>query len=255
MKNKFPSLNLLTTLLDAGISNTIDILMYKLLLLENKIEEDIVVDFVATQKRINKMCKKYGLCKVTVKRSLKRLASHGLIKIIYDVAFGKMVVHVLPFAGLIDRHNEPETNVSDVIVERNEPLDETGQGVEGIDPEKKRIRQQQLIYASQKTKAAGIVFQKKDLWKIAKHPKELIDRAIACFKAAQISQSTFIRNPAGWLISCLEKKYYTSYRFEKVIGSLEQQLFDLQDQIIELTGSLSTRQLSLFPKKMIPRPT
>ena len=183
----------------------------------------------------------------------KQLLECPCIKVLEKLGTWSYRVAIIPFDEVQKLEKTTEKmNAPDVVVksetQNTEPDTEIIAEDAGIDL-------QQLIYAEQKTKSAGIVFQKKDLWKIAKHPKELIDRAIACFKAAEISQSTFIRNPAGWLISCLEKKYYTSYRFEKVIGSLEQQLFDLQDQIIEITGSLPIRQSAFgkeasFPKRL-----
>jgi hypothetical protein len=103
------------------------------------------------------------------------------------------------------------------------------------------IDQQQLIYTDQKCRSVGVVFQKEDLWKIAKYPKELINLAINSFKSAEMAQGTFIRNPAGWLIRCLEKKYYLSYRAEKYVSSAAQKLFELQDWFLENVGSLPKR--------------
>ena len=242
MKNKFPSLNLLTTLLDAGVNNTIDILMYKLLLLENKIEEDIIVDFVVYQKRINKMCKKYGLCKVTVKRSLKRLASSRLIKIIYDVAFGKMVVHVIPFPGLIDHRNESKTDVSDVVVEENKNQNETEQGTEENEAEQRRIRQQQLIYTNQKAKSLGIDFGKKGLNILIQYPRKELDKVFQHYLFVKDRYS--IPSPSGWIISNLKEKWHCGFDEIKAFKSVTSKYFELQDLILEKFGTIPTRCIS-----------
>lgn len=180
-----------------------------------------------------------------------QLLNCPVIKVIEKLGTWSYRVKIIPFDD-VQKLEKTDTilNADDVVVKGENQERETDTEIQAEDA---GLDLQQLIYADQKTKAAGVVFQKEDLWKIAKHPKELIDRAISCFKAAELSQSTFIRNPAGWLISCPEKKYYLSYRPEKILKSLEQRLFDIQDQIIDLTGSLPSRptQSNIFSQKKI----
>ena len=255
LTKKLGSVNFLCGLLDLGINNTIDILIYCFIRLEKKgFEEDIVVDVIGTKKRILKLCRKYTLEEITVRRALDRLEKAGLIKIIYKLAFQKKVVHLLPFPGLENLDSDSSTDVSNVVVDENKDSESNTDN----STSEKAIDQQQLIYADKKTRAAGIVIQKENLWKIAKHPKKLIDLAINAYKGAELSQSTHIRNPAGWLISCLEKKYYESYRPEKIAKCAEQELFKLQDYFIDNFGSLPQRfeQLDFFKqKKYEPRTT
>lgn len=206
--------------------------------------------------KLGKTRKKGAYAKSHLINIRRQLLECPCIKVLEKLGTWSYRVAIIPFDDIQKSANlDKKMNAEDVVV-KSESQD-TEPNTEII-AEDAGIDLQQLIYAEQETKSAGIVFQKKDLWKIAKHPKELIDRAIACFKAAELSQSTSIRNPAGWLISCLEKKYYLSYRFEKIVGSLEQQLFDIQEQLLSITGSIPTRptQLNLFSqKKYAPRGT
>lgn len=238
MKNKLPSLEIFAVLLDHGVKNLIDVLVYKIISLRRKFNQQIEIDAVALQKRINKkLCKSFGICEKTARRAIKRLADAGIIKILYELGFGKYLIEVKSLHDLLGHCCDRETDVSDVAVAENSlPKSDTEKKDQA-----KGIDQQQLIYADQKCRSVGVVFQKEDLWKIAKYPKELINLAINCFKSAEMAQGTFIRNPPGWLIRCLEKKYYRSYRAEKFVSSAEQKLFELQDWFIENFGSVPKR--------------
>lgn len=242
MKNyQLPSIGTFTGILDLGLTNIIDLFVYKLLTLPRKFNQQIKFNVPQTQKRINQLCEEYELCERTVKRVLQRIAKAGLIIVVYDLSFGEYVVEVKSLNELFGQKGRRQTDVSDVVVDEN--VDSEG------DTEEKHptrgIDQQQLIYADQKCRSVGINYQKKDLWKIAKYPKEIINLAINCFKSSEQAESTFIRNPAGWLISCLEKKYYLSHRPEKFAKSAEQKLFELQDWFLDNFGTIPSRQLAL----------
>ena len=161
------------------------------------------------------------------------------IKVLHKHSPYTFKIKIIPFSDLKENDKTKKVLTAEDVVEKREtPYNEKNTELQAED---KGIDHQQLIYSERKTKSAGIVFQKRDLWKIAKYPKELIDQAINCFKAAELSQTTHIRNPAGWLIRCLQNKYYLSYRFEKVAASLEEKLFAIQDYFLENLGTLPTR--------------
>jgi hypothetical protein len=154
--------------------------------------------------------------------------------------FGRIELVLYSLDFVCGRKSKAETDTPDVD---SKEKTENKEGVSDAEnkSQKTGIDQQQLIYVDQKCRSVGVVFQKEDLWKIAKYPKELINLAINCFKSAEMAESTFIKNPAGWLIRCLEKKYYRSYRAEKFVSSAEQKLFELQDWFLENFGSIPRR--------------
>lgn len=191
-------------------------------------------DFLAWQKKHSHDGK--SVTKRHFWRIYNNLCERGFGHIVRS-GFGRIRLVIYSLDFVCGREGGDSTDLSQRAEgENKEPVNDAEQKTSPT-----RIEQQQLIYADKKTKEAGIVIQKENLWKIAKYPAELINRAIRCFKAADLTQSTHIRNPAGWLISCLENKYYLSYRFEKVQASMEQKYFQLQECILDTCGSLPRR--------------
>ncbi len=132
--------------------------------------------------------------------------------------------------------SDQKVNAPEVVVESQKQYAENDTEILS---EETGIDQQQLIYADQKCRSVGVVFQKKDLWNIAKYPRELIDIAIEYFRHAD--SRNHIPSPTGWLICCLRDKWYKTFRPEKYVQSAEQKLFELQDWFIQNFGSLPTR--------------
>jgi hypothetical protein len=224
-------------LLDKGLSNYIDFDMYCYLLDRVSRRNNIVkFKFSDFYKDIKKDCLEYSLSERSVYRVFHRIAKIGIINI-QVMGFGEALIEVKLLHELFCDEGQEMTDPSNVVVDENED----SEGDTEVKPPQTGIDQQQLIYADQKCRAAGINFQKKDLWKIAKYPKELIHLAINCFKSSDLAESTHIRNPAGWLISCLEKKYYSSYRPEKIAKSMEQKLFEIEEWFLDNLGTLPSR--------------
>ncbi|MEL6493947.1 MAG: hypothetical protein AAFQ41_02330 [Cyanobacteria bacterium J06623_7] len=249
--NKLPKLEIFTVLLDLGITQLTDVLVYKMLCLRKKFRQQITVDAIALRKRITKLCKKFGVCDITVIRVLKRLAKAGLINIIYKIqGFGKYVIEVIPLHELTKHPNSDDTDLSNVVVASN-PVTKAHKQKKGFG---RTIDQQQLINADRKCRSVGIIFQREDLPSVAKYPSDEIDKAIAYFKFSD--EKNHISNPNGWLIKCLEKKYYRTYRPEKFLKSAQQKLFELQDWFIDNFGSVPRRyeQIPLFVTKKTGSP-
>ena len=199
----------MTGLLDLGLSNYIDLMVYKLLTLQRTFNQHLTIDTIALQKRINKLCKKYSLCARTSRRTIDRLAQVGLIKIVYNIGFGKFVIEVRSFDDLFGQDSDSETDVLNVVVAEKSPNSDT-KGDSENKSQKTAIDQQQLIFTDQITKSVGIVFQKRDIWKIAQYPKDEISRAIDYFKFSR--EKNDIPSPTGWLIRCLQHKWYLSFK-------------------------------------------
>jgi len=244
---KSPEIAYYITLLDLGITNVVDTLIYKFLVLRKKYRQPITVDAVALQKRINKLCKRFGICDRTAIRALKRLAKAGLINFVYDIrGFGKYVVEVIPLHEFAEHTDPNQTDVSDVVVAESD--------CHTKDTDKKTLKnavdQQQLINADKLCRSAGVIFQRRNLWAIAKYPMDAIKRAIDHYRFAR--RRNDIPSPTGWLLRNLQYKWYLSHNAAKAADSLTDKYFELQDMNIDAVGAIPTKanQLPLFSKKM-----
>lgn len=226
--------------LDIGFRNMIDQDLY-LYLLDRTTKSSNIVEFSYEQffKDLEKTCSIYTVSERNIYRILERVVAIGVVRIQVS-GYGEALPLVKPLHELFCHRSEEMTDPSNAVVDKNKsPKSDT----KDLNP-KNGIDQQQLIYADQKTRSVGMVFNKKDLWKIAKFPRELIDKATDYYRFAR--ERTHIPSPTGWLICCLRDKWYVNFKPEKYVSSAQQKLFELQDWFIENFGSVPKRVESDF---------
>lgn len=221
----------MTGLADLGLKNFIDLIIYKLIINYRKFNQDLEIDIVQFQKRINKLCKKYSLCERTAKRAFQRLADAGLIEIVYTLGFGKFVIRVKFLHDLFGQDDPPETEMSSpkTLEQRNsEKNQKTG------------VKQQQLIQTKQICKSVGINYRlEKDWWEIASHGVEKLQSTIEVMLSQLSNPRTIIRNPCGWLKVALRDNYYLDRpSVQDSIPILETMYFHAKDKLLDLVGSL-----------------
>ncbi len=226
-------------LLDRGVTRLVDLDMYGYLSCRATRDNNVVkVNFSEYYKDLKKGCGKFSVSERNIYRIFYRLVDHGLIKIQMQ-GFGEALVEVYFLDELFCPHQDQMTKPSKDL--NNENLKkQDNKSDAGIESQKTGIDQQQLIYVDQKCRSVGMIFNKKDLWKIAKYPRELINIAVQYYRFAQ--DRNHIPSPTGWLICCLRDKWYLNFKPEKFVPSAEQKLFELQDWFLENFGSVPRRE-------------
>lgn len=205
--------------------------------------EKFTINFKLMNKRIGKTRKKglYALSHVINVR--RQILNSPFVKIMERHSPWVYEIKILPLDNKVQKSGESDKKMNSEDATGKGETKDSETDLE-ILSEDAGIDQQQLIYAEQKCRSVDVLFQKKDLWKIAKYPKELINKAIDYYRC--VRERTHIPSPTGWLICCLKKKYYLSYKPEKFVSSAEQTLFELEDWFIENFGSVPKRTESEF---------
>ena len=221
----------MTGLADLGLKNFIDLLIYKLLANYRKFNQDLEIDVIQFQKRINKLCQKYSICEKTAQRAFERLVKMELVELVYTLGFGKHVVRVKSLHDLLGQDSSPETKVSQPDPENPNHSNAA---------QKSSVKQQQLIQVKQICQQAGINYRlEKDWWEIANHGIEKVKATIERMMLQISNPRNPIYNPCGWFKTALRDNYYLDQPdLEDSIPLLEKMLFYSQDKLIELTGCI-----------------
>ena len=246
MRNQLPTIRVMAELWDLGLTEYIDLFVYKLLAARKKFNQQITIDRAQTHKRVKKLCQNQPVER-TIERAFQRLAKVGLIEIVYKLGFGKLVVKVKSLNELVGQDSEAEPKVS------NPEIPEPSNSKKNL---KTGIKQQQLIEIKQICKDAGINYRlDKDWWEIASHGLEKVKATIEHMLTQTLNSRTVIRNPRGWFRSALRDNYYLDKLTDNEISisQLETAYFYYQEKLLDLVGCL--------PKKngasddIIPTPT
>lgn len=243
-------------LLNLGLSNLIDLEMYLYLLSRITLDNCVAkLNYKNFHREIKATCPDLSLSERNVYRIFERLKNLKLVKV-QVAGFGEALVEVKNVHEMFCHVDAEMTKASNVVVEKNESQNKTGQDTEQNDTEAKRIRQQQLIYANQKARSAGIDFGEKGLYVIAQYPREELDKVFQHY--LWVRNRYPIPSASGWIISNLRQKWHRNFNPMQMFKSVTDKYFELQDLILETAGSIPTRceQLNLFQtKKYDPRPT
>ncbi|MDJ0681781.1 MAG: hypothetical protein QNJ18_18220 [Xenococcaceae cyanobacterium MO_167.B52] len=126
---------------------------------------------------------------------------------------------------------DPEPDTGDASpgtgLEQQQPLEQTSEDT--------GLNQQLLIQTNKLCKEVGINYQVEDLPKIAKYGVDAVKAAIKLFKKRSLTSK--IRNPAGWLRSCLERGWYR-YVEDSIPVSAIEQFRKLREYLLETLGTL-----------------
>lgn len=247
MRNKLPNLDVMAKLADLGLTEYLDLFIYKFLACRNKFNQDITIERTEIWKRIHKLCQVFKPIEITIERAFKRLAKVGLIEIIYKLGFGKFVVKVKSLDDLVNHLNYSETEESDP--QKPEPSNSKKNPKTGI-------KQQQLIEIKQICQDAGINYRlDKDWWEIANHGVEKVRATIEHMLNQSLNPRTVIRNRCGWFKVALRDNYYLDKlaNSEISLSQLERGYFYFQEKLLDLTGCLPKKNRVL--DEIIPIPT
>ncbi|MDJ0572171.1 MAG: hypothetical protein QNJ53_24445 [Pleurocapsa sp. MO_192.B19] len=231
-RNNLAPMRVYAHMADIGFTNFIDMFTYKLLDNYNKFNENLEIDVIQFQKRINKLCKVYRVTEITAKRAFKRLAKLGLVEIVYTLGFGKYVVKVKSFADILGHDDASKTDV----IEEKSPEERNSEQTQ-----KTRVKQQQLILTKQICQAEGLNYRlEKDWWEIASHGIEKIKATIKKMYE-RFNPRNPIYNPCGWFRTALRDNYYLDESDTiSELSMLERVNKHVRNRFIELVGCVPT---------------
>lgn len=237
MRNKIPNYGAFAGLFDIGITQLIDLFVYKFLISRNKFNENVEIDRGEIWKRICKMCDVFSPVERTIERSLERLEKAGLITVVYKLGFGKLVIKVKSLDDIDKNICQPETEESEP--QNPEPPNSKKNEKTG-DKQQQHIDWRTLTETKKICMDAGLHYRlEKDLREIASHGREKLMATIRLYLKRAGNPLNKIVNPCAWFRKALKDNYYLDEPIEaESIPMLEQMYFQAKEKLIELTGCL-----------------
>ncbi|BBD60608.1 hypothetical protein NIES2109_34070 [Nostoc sp. HK-01] len=192
--------------------------------------EEVEIDLTDFNKQVTKHRGK-GYCRLTLKNALAQLEQHRVVNIIRQYTWKIVKIVTRPLDWLKPKKNLQKGNKNYNLQPSNDLSAVHGENSSSNDhPRDEMIAECEEILSE--CEKAGITFDPEQSPEILEYTLKEVQAAIALFHSRGGHEKDWrgrpkIRNPQGWLLSCLRKGYYLlpeSWSFGGLLAALGVQL-------------------------------